>query len=200
MELHYSIYLFFLISLFNPIFTLSLRSSLSPRHQNLSPSLLARDNRITATPSTPTRKILTKRDWRTMRNVFAAVQYIGNGWSLHFRSLDICHTNVDFAASELLDFYNQVLAAALPAWSRQPPATAHGATLGDVSIHFRSDVPIPWDFIHSYLLAAVCLFILPYSSLLDVAGLVADGVGRSGRCVRRLGILSWRAIRLRLLA
>ncbi|KAI4170618.1 MAG: hypothetical protein LQ343_004850 [Gyalolechia ehrenbergii] len=90
-----------------------------------------------------------------MRNVFAAVQYIGNGWSLHFRSLDICHTNVDFAASELLDFYNQVLAAALPAWSRQPPATAHGATLGDVSIHFRSDVPIPWDFIHSYLLAAI---------------------------------------------
>ncbi|KAL8932075.1 MAG: hypothetical protein Q9216_006973 [Gyalolechia sp. 2 TL-2023] len=90
-----------------------------------------------------------------MTNLFAIIQHFGHGWSLHVNRLDITRTNVDFAASQLLEFYSQVAAAALPVWSQLPAATARGATLGEVSIHFRSAAPIPGEVLQGWLVGAV---------------------------------------------
>ncbi|KAL8717776.1 MAG: hypothetical protein Q9225_005008 [Loekoesia sp. 1 TL-2023] len=157
MELLYNIYASFLISIFYSVLALSLPSHPFLPHQGLSNSPSTRnDTSILNTDQSTTKgRTVVKRDWHHYHNLFTAVQHVGAGWSLYWNQLDISHTNVNVVAAQLLDFYTQVLNAAGPTWSSQPPATAHGAFVGDVSIHFHSDAPISWEWIQSFLIAAI---------------------------------------------
>lgn len=157
MEFLYSIFTFFFISNLYSVLARSLSSHLSLPHQSLPNSFLTLDDssRLITDQSPTKKRAVLKRNLRHYHNLFSAVQHVGNGWSLYWNQLDISRTNVNLVAAQLLDFYTQVLAAAEPTWSSQPPATAHGAFVGDVSIHFHSDAPISWEWIQSFLIAAV---------------------------------------------
>ncbi|KAL9593940.1 MAG: hypothetical protein Q9219_007306 [cf. Caloplaca sp. 3 TL-2023] len=158
MDLHHQVYLLCLLTTLRYVSTFPLlsRSSLL----NLSNLPLTPDGGSDLVPHSDftTRHPLLKRDWNDLThltNFFANVQHLGEGWQLHWSELDICRTNIDVVAGQLLHFYSQVLDAAGPVWSTQPPAPTHGAFLGDVSLHFYSEAPIAWEWIQSFLLNVI---------------------------------------------
>ena len=153
MELRYFLSTFFVLQICNSVLASSLSTNI------ITPSLLPRNSNlfVTSQSASTRRTRLRKRDWHHYTNLFSAVQHLGPGWFLYFDDIDICRTNVDVAASHIVDFYTQVLAVATPVWSSEPPATQHGATLGGLELHFSSVMPIPWEWIQLYLTAAVGL-------------------------------------------
>ncbi|KAL8926853.1 MAG: hypothetical protein Q9208_002662 [Pyrenodesmia sp. 3 TL-2023] len=119
-----------------------LSSSLStPEHNS---SITARGHDIEPAPA------LISRDLRLARNIFQRVQDYAPGWQAHFNLLDVVLPNYQMAATQLEEFYVDILGAVGDVWASEPARHIRECSLGEISLSLRSNQPIPWDWIQGF--------------------------------------------------
>ncbi len=102
-----------------------------------------------------TRRSRPKRWLHANQNLFAINYYLGAGWSCYYNSLDFIYPGSAVAEEDLERFLSGVLSLAGAVWANQPDRTVRVASLGQLILKVTSNEPIPWQWIHGYLLGAV---------------------------------------------
>lgn len=98
-----------------------------------------------------------KRMSRNNRNLFAINHYIGFGWFCYYNALDLVAPPASFAIQDMEHFLSGVLSLAGSVWANEPDERVRVAAIGQLILKMTSNEPIPWHWIHGYLLGAVCL-------------------------------------------
>ena len=112
--------------------------------------------------------LLSKRDLD--RNRYAVTQYLGLGWFCYFNLLDIVTPLVQIAVQDMEHFFSTVLSMAGDIWANEPAQTWRGARYGEIILEMSSSAPIPWEWIHGYLIGAVCQSFLSDAPLVPISG------------------------------
>ncbi|KAL8844013.1 MAG: hypothetical protein Q9176_001708 [Flavoplaca citrina] len=105
-----------------------------------------------------TTSILVERDFHatTNTNINAFTVHNPNDnehWSVRFRVfLNVANPlQATMAANDLTQFYSATLTLARVMWARGTPQTWRRAAMGGLVLLFRSDSPIPWEFLSAFL-------------------------------------------------
>lgn len=102
-----------------------------------------------------TTKSRPKRISPHYRNLFAINQYLGFGWFCYYNALDLVAPSASVAQEDMDRFLSGVLSLAGAVWANEPDKTVRVAAIGQLIFKLASNQPIPWLWIHGYLLGAV---------------------------------------------
>lgn len=119
---------------------------------------------------------LIKRDWRLARNIYQKVQEYAPGWQAHFNLLDVVVPNYHMAATQLEEFYAEILGNVGDVWASEPAKYVRQCSLGEISLSLRSNQPIQWDWIQAFATDMV-RYVTPPLSLTGVQDFCFNAIG-----------------------
>ena len=97
------------------------------------------------TPTSGPSSILTRRDYF----------HWGDGWTVHWNSLDFIFPNYPAAAQSLIDLYDSIIDKIAADWSFEPDQPARRVEYGDITFDIQSNQAIPLVWLTKFCLNAV---------------------------------------------
>ena len=75
---------------------------------------------------------------------------LGNGWHMSIENHEI-FIPLGYATHQLLNFYHEIVISSRTEWyNRNPAVPQFSLALGALEIIFRSNSPIPWDWVSAF--------------------------------------------------
>lgn len=97
------------------------------------------------TPTSGPSSILTRRDYF----------HLGDGWTVHWNSLDFFFPNYPAAAQSLIDLYDSIIDKIAADWSFEPDQPARRVKYGDITFDIQSNQAISLGWLTQFCLNAV---------------------------------------------
>lgn len=98
--------------------------------------------------------ILSKRVLTLNRDFFLVHYQLGLGWYCYYNILDTVRAVGDLPVQQMEYFFSTVLSLAGAVWANEPAENYREATMGEITLKLMSSDPLPWDWIHDYLIGA----------------------------------------------
>lgn len=81
--------------------------------------------------------------------------WVGFEWYCYYNILDIINPVTPISQQDLEAFYSDILSLAGQVWAFETAQKLRRASVGGITLEFRSSDPIAWEWIHEFLVESV---------------------------------------------
>lgn len=127
-----------------------------PHSINHSPGFVRSPSKGLPIPTIDASDSTTALSKRTLNRELFRIHYeLGLGWFCYYNVLDMVRPVGDLPLHQMEYFFNTVLSLGGALWAHEPALNYREATMGEITLKLISSDPLPWDWIHDYLIGAV---------------------------------------------